>query len=87
VALITSKFNRGPRVDKPAVYRIKVKGVLPDSWSDRIGGLQIVEDDEDSVTLEGWLHDQAALSMVFFEPLHPIGHSDFSKFNHLSDLF
>ena len=51
-------------MDKPAVYRIKVKGVFPDSWSDRIGGMQIVKDDEDSVTLEGWLPDQAALSGV-----------------------
>ena len=51
-------------MDKPAVYRIKVKGVFPDSWSDRIGGMQIVKNDEDSVTLEGWLPDQAALRGV-----------------------
>jgi len=27
-------------LDKPALYRIKVRGVVPESWSDRLGGLQ-----------------------------------------------
>ena len=26
--------------DKPAVYRIKVRGMFPDSWLERPGGLQ-----------------------------------------------
>jgi len=51
-------------MDKPAIYRIKVKGVFPDSWSDRIGGLQIVATTSDVLTLEGCLPDQAALSGV-----------------------
>jgi hypothetical protein len=51
-------------MDKPAFYRINVKGVLPDSWIDRLGGLQIVANTPKGVTLEGWLPDQAALSGV-----------------------
>jgi len=51
-------------VDKPAVYRIKVKGGVPDSWIDRLGGMQITVNNSESVTLEGWLPDQAALAGV-----------------------
>jgi len=51
-------------MDKPAIYRIKVKGVFPDSWSDRIGDLQIVATTSENVTFEGWLPDQAALRGV-----------------------
>jgi len=51
-------------MDKPAVYRIKVRGVVPDSWSDRLGGLQISAKAAESVTLEGWLPDQSALAGV-----------------------
>jgi len=49
---------------KPALYRIRVRGVVPDSWTDRLGGLQIKAGTSESVTLEGWLPDQAALSGV-----------------------
>lgn len=48
-------------MDKPAVYRIKVQGVLPDGWIDRLGGLQISAKTPENVTLEGWLPDQSAL--------------------------
>ena len=51
-------------MDKPGVYRIKAQGVLPDGWSDRLGGLQITVTTSESVTLEGWLPDQAALAGV-----------------------
>ena len=51
-------------MDKPAIYRIKVRGVIPDSWSDRLGGLQIVATTPEGLTLEGWLPDQAALNGV-----------------------
>ena len=51
-------------MDKPAVYRIKVKGVLPDGWLDRLGGLQITANTSEDSTLEGWLPDQAALAGV-----------------------
>ena len=51
-------------MDKPAVYRIKVRGVVPESCVDRLGGMVIVSVNPDETTLEGWLPDQAALSGV-----------------------
>ena len=51
-------------MDKPAVYRIRVEGVVPESWIDRLGGLRIVSVTSAATTLEGRLPDQAALSGV-----------------------
>jgi hypothetical protein len=51
-------------MDKPGVYRIKVRGVVPDSWIDRLGGMQIVASTSGDTTLEGWLPDEAALKGV-----------------------
>ena len=51
-------------MDKSASYRIKVRGMVPDSWSDRLGGLKIVETTPEGMTLEGWLPDQSALAGV-----------------------
>jgi len=51
-------------LDKPAVYRIKVRGVVPESWIDRLGGMEIVAVSSIETTLEGGLPDQAALKGV-----------------------
>lgn len=51
-------------MDKPAVYRIKVKGVVPDGWIDRLGGLRITGRASEGTTLVGQLVDQAELSGV-----------------------
>ena len=55
-------------LDTPATYRIRVKGHLDSSWSDRLGGLAITSksrDDGPTVTaLHGELLDQAALAGV-----------------------
>ena len=51
-------------MDKPAVYRIKVRGVVPDSWIDRLGGLLITLNTPESVTMLGRLADQSALAGV-----------------------
>jgi hypothetical protein len=51
-------------LDKPAVYRIKVRGVVPESWVDRLGEMQIVAVSSIVTTLEGGLPDQAALKGV-----------------------
>ena len=51
-------------MDKPAVYRIKVQGVVPESWTDRLGGMGIVSVTSAATTLEGRLPDQAALNGV-----------------------
>ena len=55
-------------LDTPATYRIRVKGYLDSSWSDRLGGLTITsssQGDEPAVTtLYGKVVDQAALAGV-----------------------
>ena len=51
-------------MDKPAVYRIKVQGVVPESWTDRLGGMGIVSVTSGATTLKGRLPDQAALNGV-----------------------
>jgi len=52
-------------IDQPALYRIRIKGELEESWSDRMAGMQIrrqtEEDGSIMSTLEGHLIDQAAL--------------------------
>ena len=52
-------------IDKPATYRIKIKGDLTERWSDRLGGMKISKQVRDVgtivTTLEGPLRDQAAL--------------------------
>jgi hypothetical protein len=51
-------------LDKADSYRITVRGVVPESWCDRLGGLRIVAATPAATTLEGWLPDQAALNGV-----------------------
>jgi len=62
-----SKFKI-PTMQGPATYRIRVKGVLDASWSDRLGGMTITviaESGEPDISLlEGVLADQTALSGV-----------------------
>ncbi len=54
--------------DKPSVYRIRIEGVLDESWSSRLSGMQIIRDEnkrKKKVTiLFGYLPDQSALSGV-----------------------
>ena len=63
----TKEIDNYPRLskDQPAEYRIRIKGELDESWSDRMGGMQISrQTDVDTSmmsTLEGQLLDQAAL--------------------------
>ena len=59
-------------MDKPGIYRIKVQGVLPELWVDRLGDMQITAQTLEMVTLEGRLPDQAALAglLEVFYTLH-----------------
>jgi hypothetical protein len=55
---------QGLNLGTPAKYRIRVKGVLDQSWSGRLGGMTITTNQEDEslvTTLTGRLLDQAAL--------------------------
>jgi hypothetical protein len=50
--------------DKPARYRIRIKGILDQSWSGRLGGMSITTEQEGEAPvtiLSGRLLDQAAL--------------------------
>lgn len=54
------------RLDMPATYQIRVQGYLPESWSDRLGGMMVIPsgqaaDEAPETTLTGCLLDQAAL--------------------------
>ena len=51
-------------MDKPAKYRVRVQGFVPDSWTDRLGTMTIVETTLEGMTLEGQLPDQSALAGV-----------------------
>ncbi|MFH1983808.1 MAG: hypothetical protein ABIL58_18360 [Pseudomonadota bacterium] len=57
--------------EKPAVYRIRVKGHIDDSLSDQLGGMVITRaftaDSQPMTILVGHLSDQAALSGVLNE--------------------
>jgi hypothetical protein len=53
--------------DRPAIYRIGVKGRIPPRWCDRLEGMAVMEcateaADSPLTTLEGKLADQAALA-------------------------
>ena len=62
---MTKMTYNGPKFDMPATYRICFRGYLPESWSDRLGGMAIAIHDqaekEPVTVLSGWLPDQAAL--------------------------
>jgi hypothetical protein len=51
-------------MDKPAFYRIKVRGIVPECWEDRLGSMEVVDVKQKITVLEGWLPDQAALKGV-----------------------
>lgn len=52
----------GSRVyDKPAFYRIVVKGVLDPMWSDWFDDLEVIYQEQGKTTLTGPVPDQAAL--------------------------
>ena len=57
--------NQGLELGAPARYRIRVKGILDEGWSDRLGDMRIStsgqEDEAPVTTLVGRLVDQAAL--------------------------
>jgi hypothetical protein len=50
-----------PRPKVEAFYEIRVKGHLDPSWSDWLGGLEIVSQADNETSLRGPIIDQAAL--------------------------
>ena len=59
---------RTPTMQGPAIYRIRVRGGLDTSWSDRVGGMQVTEisgsDGQTETILVGRLPDQAAFAGI-----------------------
>ena len=67
-AMAKQRHNVLPTMQGPAKYRIRVRGHLDASWSDRLGGMEVTEaqgpDGDVETILAGRLADQAALSGV-----------------------
>jgi hypothetical protein len=57
-----------PRFDGEAKYKIVVQGTVPESWADRLAGMEVVaskkSDAQQRSILLGVLRDQAALNGV-----------------------
>ena len=51
-------------MDIPTEYQIKVQGTVPESWHERLGGMQIISASMEETILKGRLPDQAALNGV-----------------------
>jgi hypothetical protein len=71
------KYRQGVSLLEPAVYRIRIQGILDKNWSDYCGGMTI-EHEGDSKKyamsiLMGKLTDQSALIGVL-NSLHDIGY-------------
>jgi hypothetical protein len=62
-------------MQSPAIYRVRVKGAVPLTWSSCLMGMNITVSNEDESTLVGRLLDQAALSGVLsalYEQQYPL---------------
>ena len=54
-------MSDGREFDRPAVYRIQVKGSLDQKWSDWFDGFTVTLQADDETSLTGPVADQAAL--------------------------
>ena len=66
--MLNSHEREHLKLSTPAAYRIEVEGEVPESWSDRLGGMRITtrqrKDQTTVTTLIGRVRDQAELSGV-----------------------
>ncbi|MGE3797273.1 MAG: hypothetical protein AB7G88_05485 [Thermomicrobiales bacterium] len=51
-------------MEKSSIYRIRVSGHLDDRWSESLGGLSLLREDDGTTVLVGPFADQAALHGV-----------------------
>lgn len=56
-----NKFNPNKDPNKPAIYKIRIKGHLSDEWTDWFEGLTVSLEEDGTTLLSGPLADQAAL--------------------------
>jgi hypothetical protein len=64
--------TNGRELDKPATYKIRVKGDLDLKWGDWFDGFDITPGADDTKLLSGTVADQAALYGVLLK-LHSLG--------------
>ena len=66
--MVSKISGEEPCFDCPAKYRIVVQGTVPESWADRLAGLEVLPckqvDPQQRSTLQGVLRDQSELSGV-----------------------
>lgn len=62
------KYSAAFNFSEPAVYEIKIQGILEKSWSDKLLGMQVTFDKSNNketvTTLIGKIRDQAALAGI-----------------------
>ena len=72
------KFRQGVSLLEPAVYQIRIQGILEKNWSEYYGGMTIEHEGDPQLSamtiLLGKLADQSALIGVL-NSLHDIGYS------------
>ncbi len=72
------KFRQGVSLLEPAVYQIRIQGILDKNWSEYYGGMTIEHEGDPKQSamtiLMGKLADQSALIGVL-NSLHDIGYS------------
>jgi len=72
------KFRQGVSLLEPAVYQIRIQGILEKNWSEYYGGMRIEHEGDPQQSamtiLLGKLADQSALIGVL-NSLHDIGYS------------
>ena len=73
-----NKIRQGISLLKPAIYKIKIQGILDKNWSDYYGGMTIEYEGDPKQNaisiLKGILADQSALIGVL-NSLHDIGYA------------
>jgi hypothetical protein len=72
------QYKSKPKIQERAKYRIRVCGIVGESWAEYFSGMTIrVKDEpeqEPETTLSGWLADQTAL-LGMLNLLHDWGHA------------
>lgn len=65
-------MTNGRELDKPAMYKIRIKGTLDPQWSNWFDGFVIEAQPDDETLLTGSVIDQAALYGLLLK-LHNLG--------------
>jgi hypothetical protein len=61
ISLEAEEMTNGRHYDQPAIYQIRVKGILDAQWTDWFNGLTIHPQPNAETLLTGMVADQAAL--------------------------